>query len=132
MVTTFKEAQEQLYARRYELAVWSDIVSYLSTMMTFETHQAEKMIKTEDGLLSVPEEVIDGVMNLITEEKINPLNEQIESFSQLSVTDLTTEETSEDEPDTEEGGQGEVEEDQKQGGQARQVPKRVGKAVRRS
>jgi hypothetical protein len=88
MSLTLAEALKKLEGHRYEHAVWSAVVGFLSGCLDKETRKADHAIATEGCTKEmVPQVVIAGIIDSVNQDKIEPLEDSIEAFENLSVED---------------------------------------------
>jgi len=95
MPLTLAEAMRKLEDSKYRRVVWNEIVRIISQFVDSETRKADSGIGA-DGCTSqvVPQEIIQQVIDEVNVEKIEPLEEYISYFENLTVeeTDVEQEE----------------------------------------
>jgi hypothetical protein len=86
MAKTVYEVWQQLESSRQELAVWNEVVAFLSKFVDTEQRAADAGITTE-GCVSrtAPQSVIQAVRSYIEEKHVEPLMGEIEGLSNQQI-----------------------------------------------
>lgn len=89
MSVKFFEVMKRLEYYRYELAVWSNIESHLCSLIDRDDHRVSNAALQVAGCSEayVPQDIVQGVIDRIREEEIEPLTGKITEIESLSVED---------------------------------------------
>ena len=132
MSIQLKEVLKRLDQQRFTLSVWQEVINHLSkTVSVGETQASEAIVAENCSATTVPEDVVQQVIDSIMEKEVNPLIQQIEAVENLTVEEETTNDEQAAEVSEEESGTGSEKQSGK-GKQAPQKPQRVRQVVRQS
>jgi hypothetical protein len=93
MAKTVNEVFQQLESGRQELAVWNEVVAFLSRFVDTETREADQGIETKECVSrTVPQEVIQAVRTYIESQHIEPLMAEILELSNQQLAETTNDE----------------------------------------
>ena len=80
----FLEALDNLYQLKQKAAVWEDIIGFLSKYVDNDVQSAVSEIRSDDAGV-VPQDIITAIVKGIQKEKLEPLEEAIERYTNLEV-----------------------------------------------
>ena len=107
MPRTALEVWQQVETSRQELAVWNEVVAFLSRFLDTETRAADSGITT-DGCVSrtAPQSVIQAVRSYVEENHIEPLMTEIQNMCSQQIVETKNDQAkSEKPPEAKPGGQ---------------------------
>ena len=84
MARTLADLMAELNECRHQQQIYMELVNFLSTFVDDEVQRAERSMVT-DGLGRVPTELVQQAIDVLNEERIDPLTEKIESIQAIDV-----------------------------------------------
>lgn len=86
MALTLAEAFQNLQEVKQELAVWNELVDYLSQHVDWEVQPADKVITAEGCVVRhVPQDVIREIIQRLESDYVKPLMEKIQDLESVQV-----------------------------------------------
>ncbi len=84
---TFKEQQEMLTTAQHQLAVWEALYKFIDeNFIAHDGGNPKKAIAAHDCLVQVvPEDVLEGILQNLAKEKIEPLRGTIQQINNQEV-----------------------------------------------
>lgn len=84
MAKTLADLVAELNECRHRQQIYMELTGFLSTFVDDEVQQAERSMVT-DGLGKVPSGLIQEAIDVLNEERIDPLTEKIESIQAIDI-----------------------------------------------